>query len=390
MAAQKRVVVGRGERGERAERAKRAKREEKSGDLVVVSGRRRDQRDVSDTSGPETSDLENRAPDTLRSDTSDPTAGPSTGLDPRLVRGGGIAVAVLLVVAVIAAVVSGGGGDDADLDAAGADRSTSTTTTTGEESVDAAEQPATDADPAPADPTLDEGDRSSSPAPAPSGGDTAPAPADDEPAPAAGQNAGLGTEPGRYVYDQTGSYTSPFGSDDLPPEAAVTVFPSTADNRQQYRGEGDQGSGDLDVLHRPDRVELVSISGVQGSIPLEPPAEVIRLNATPGTNWNWERTTDFGPVAGDFTVTAVEDQDVGGQTVEVMVIDFRIEGEAEFDGTTYVYVAEGTWRVSGAHRMIVADDTELTVKQKPVAGPAVGPALIESSSSRTLRSLTPA
>ena len=44
---------------------------------------------------------------------------------------------------------------------------------------------------------------------------------------------------------------------------------------------------------------------------------------------------------------------------------------------------EGRWA-------LYADDTELTVKQKPVAGPAVGPALIESSSSRTLRSLTPA
>lgn len=310
---------------------------------------------------------------------------------PRARKSIGIGAALILVAAVLAALATRDSGSSSTLDSAGSGKPTTTLPAEhgqvagddgSSEVPDAADSSGESPTTVPSSTVVPE----SAPA-------VAPPPITERPDPDpknAGQNAGLGAEPGRYVYDQEGSYSGAFGSGELPPEAVVQVLPSTKDGRQLYRSEGDQGSGDLDTLHHADRIEVVSLSGFQGPIALDPPAEVIRLAATAGTKWDWERSTDFGPVQGKFAVVAVENQLVAGEPVEVRVIDYRIDGQADFQGNTYTYVVEGTWRVSSAHRMIVADTTTLTVHQQPVAGPAVGPALIESTSSRTLRSLTPA
>lgn len=251
------------------------------------------------------------------------------------------------------------------------------------------EEPATQQEPSPTTSTAD--------STSPTSGDVPPttvasssAAANDGTPPAAAENLGLGARPGRYTYDQQGEYSGAFGSGELPETALVDVSPSTADGRQTVQSEGDAGAGNLDVIHHADRIELAALSGMQGSIALDPPAEVIRLDAKKGTTWDWQRTTTMGPVAGDFVVSAEEEREIGTVRVRVIAIDYRIEGEAEFQGSSYVYVVEGTRWVSSAHRMIVEDSTAVTVRQKPVAGPAVGPPLISSTSERTLRSLVPA
>lgn len=235
---------------------------------------------------------------------------------------------------------------------------------------------------APADSSAPTAGVTASAGPGPTRSASAAAPAKAAGEPAAGSSAkSLATRAGRYTYDSKGTVTAGAAPRDVSGSAVLTVDPP-ASGRQSAVLDGDQGRTETDTLLKGDgryvtRLLLTTPAFTKEFRP-SPAALAMPEDAPVGRRWTFKATSTDGKTraSGSSRIVRTESVTVGGERVATRVVEstFSLRGDLVFDGTTTTNYAP---------------EQRLNVKDRSKGKGTVSGVAFSTSTTSTLRSLTP-